>query len=239
MAVGEARERVEHRSVLAERLHPGGDDRVLVGDRAQVERRDDVSSMPVEKKRHTSSGGAPDSRETSAITSPYLRRTWSRISGSDDRDVALHEHQQRVPVGQQLVRRTRCPSRRARSPGSALGPRRARNMSMIFSQARSSQARNSSFLVRKSRNRYGWRDARLARDHLGRRAVVAALAEVRHRDREDLLAALLGGLSAGWHAAMPMRLVTTYFRVNRALPARPPPRPPRRGAGSAARAWTP
>jgi hypothetical protein len=40
------------------------------------------------------------------------------------------------------------------------------------------------------------RDARLARDRVGRGAAVAALGELTGRDDEDLLAALPGGLAA-------------------------------------------
>ena len=82
MAVGQARERVEHQLALIDSCQAA-----TTGFSPAIAPRSIAVTMfrciPYAKKRQTSSGGAPDSSDTTLMTSPYLRRTWSRISGSE------------------------------------------------------------------------------------------------------------------------------------------------------------
>ena len=151
-AVGQARERVEHVSPMHLACHAAA-----IGFSSAIASRSSavtmLSSMPVAKNDQTSSGDAPDSRATSATTLAVLAADVLLDLRVGDRGVALHQHQQGVAVGQQLVD-VRLAHRVSFSPGAAVAAAR-RKASSTFPHARSSQARNSSFLVRKSRNRYG------------------------------------------------------------------------------------
>ena len=155
-AVDHAGERVEHSAVLRRRpLAPGRRPRALARDRPQVERLRDVEQHPVgEEAARRSPRRRPRAR------SPRPRAARTRRGRRPGSPGPTWRRSPASASGSRAGRRSSSstyarPIAVSRSPSGACAAAR-RNASATLSSARSTQARNSSFLVRKSRNRYGW-----------------------------------------------------------------------------------
>ena len=189
----------EHQRARAAIAAPVAEDHSQASRRRPVERRsdrDDVEQHPVgEEVPGLLRAARPPASATSPTSSPKPSRTCAWISGSRGR-VALHLEQQRVPVGQQLSSYA-WPIAFSRSLSGAAAAASAERPRRPARRQRSDAGEEQLLLGAEQPEQVRLRDAGLARDRLGRGAVVAALGEVPQRDREDLLAALLGGLADG------------------------------------------
>ena len=172
VAVGQARERVEHQLALKASCQAA-----TTGLSPAIAPRSIAVTMfrciPWRRSARSRRAARRTARDTTLMTSPYLRAHVVADLRVRDRDVALHQHEQRVPVGQQLGRRMPRPSRPASRPGSASAAARRNDVDDLLAGA--VVAGEEELLLRaEEAEQVGLRDAGVAGDRLGRRAVVAA-----------------------------------------------------------------
>ena len=175
------------------RLAPGLRPLLLIRDLLQVERRDHVQQHPVGEELPDLLGRrAREPRDL--VHDPAVARAHVRPDhGIGAGGIALHLEQQRGPVGQQLL---------------GVSPAHRRQHLVLRDALRRGAERLEDAPVRdvvageeelalglEEPEQVRLRDPGLARDRVGRGALVAAERELLDRERDDLLAPLLGGLA--------------------------------------------